>query len=107
MVKHFPFFHFPFISKIAEFQVGSGNLLTVLDNWGPRFQIEFQFKLTASNTGWSTILHFTSTDKPSGAKGSRIPAIMLHNWQVGKDRSKTYPCYSQINSQNSLGQIVS
>ena len=68
---------------ITEFQVGSGNLLTTIDSWGPRFEISFQFQVRENNNGWSSILHFTSNDRPSGAKGSRIPAIMLSNMQLG------------------------
>ena len=69
---------------ITEFQVSSGNLLTTIDNWGPRFEISFQFQVRENNNGWSSILHFTSNDRPNGAKGSRIPAVMLSYMQLGK-----------------------
>ena len=69
---------------ITEFQVSSGNLLTTIDNWGPRFEISFQFQVRENNDGWSSILHFTRNDRPNGAKGSRIPAVMLSYMQLGK-----------------------
>ena len=62
----------------------SGNVtrnttIGTLANWGPEYRVKVEVIVHSAHSGWSNILHFTSTGSNCCNIGDRVPAIFYHS----------------------------
>ena len=64
-------------AKYAPFELKKNSLLTTLPSLPREWMVEFEFKPTNLDHGWTSIFHMT-IGGDSGTIGYRIPAVFYH-----------------------------
>ena len=57
--------------------VRKNDQIATIANWGPEYRVKVEVIVHSAHSGWSNILHFTSTGSNCCNIGDRVPAIFL------------------------------